>query len=288
VTEGIEFIIDYLDAIYLENCILDAFPKEAVIQCLHQYHRHYAVMVINLLDIVIVQALGCLFAGRPPHLLSLSAADIARLYTMLSAMDSLTEGVHRAIASLVDLLGLSDARHVVRYLYACESEFLLAFQTAVETDTLEKRLCITRAPVERNTFYIDAAEAVSLTDYRKLFEELTSCRYPEDQCQLLLKDVRHFRDFENLLLDTALPQSTCLMLFSALPVVTVAALFARHPLAPTETHPEDDESDRLLRQALSAYRQSLSPDERLSLDNLTASVIFTKTQRTLFSDGAAL
>ncbi|MDK2867617.1 MAG: hypothetical protein PWP51_1045 [Clostridiales bacterium] len=273
-SEGVEFIIDYLEAIYLENLILSAFPKKAILDCMRRYHRHYAIMIVNLLDIMMTQALGCLYAGRPPLQLNLSAADAAQLYTVLSMKENLSETIHRGLLHLIALLNLTASSLASNYLLAYERELYHNFHFAIETDTLEQRLCIDRSPIKRDFIFVNASAAMPLPDYRRLYHELISCRHAEDQCQLLLKDVHNFRDLENLLLDVPMPPETLHRLFRKLPDITLAALLVRHPVAASKYDPDENDSDRALRQALSLYMQSLAPDEHLSLHNLSASVTF--------------
>lgn len=78
--EGIEFIENYLQSLYYENEFCKMFSNEKIENLLYMYSRGYKDLIINIFSIVLVQAIGCVLAGRDYMELKLDLNDVQNIY----------------------------------------------------------------------------------------------------------------------------------------------------------------------------------------------------------------
>lgn len=78
--EGIEFIENYLQSLYYENEFCKMFSNRKIENLLYSYSRGYKDLIINIFSIVLVQAIGCILAGRDYLELKLDLNDVQKIY----------------------------------------------------------------------------------------------------------------------------------------------------------------------------------------------------------------
>lgn len=77
---GIEFIEKYLEYIYYENAFCNIFPKENVKIFLNSYSKDFSHLIINIFQIMLIQAIGCILANESYMNLNVSFEGIKRIY----------------------------------------------------------------------------------------------------------------------------------------------------------------------------------------------------------------
>lgn len=78
--EGVEFIKEYLNSIYLENEFCNKFSTEKIKYLLSSYAYDYKDLIINIFEIVLIESIGCKLAKRNIHDLAISSSELFEIY----------------------------------------------------------------------------------------------------------------------------------------------------------------------------------------------------------------
>lgn len=81
--DGIEFIKEYLNSIYLENTFCKKFSKEKIEYLLYGYSHDYPKLIINIFEIVLLETIACKLAKRNIRDLAVSIAELNKIYELL-------------------------------------------------------------------------------------------------------------------------------------------------------------------------------------------------------------
>ncbi len=81
--DGVEFIQEYLNSIYLENTFYKKFSEEKIKYLLYGYSHDYKELIINIFEIVLLETIGCKLAKRDIKDLSISIDELDDIYGML-------------------------------------------------------------------------------------------------------------------------------------------------------------------------------------------------------------
>lgn len=80
--EGVEFIKEYLNSIYLENIFCNKFSINKIKYLLLSYANDYKDLIINIFEIVFLETVGCKLVKRDIHDLEISSAELSEIYEM--------------------------------------------------------------------------------------------------------------------------------------------------------------------------------------------------------------
>ena len=107
---GIDYIYDYLQKLHLENEFCSCFSNEEIHCLLRSYDRRYQELLVNIFDLVLVNAIGSLLLGRDEISLHLSDYDRRYLQQTLSEFPSgrLGKPVDKAVSLLCRRLSIAD------------------------------------------------------------------------------------------------------------------------------------------------------------------------------------
>lgn len=263
--DGVEFIEAYLREIEAENAILCRFDPEEAHRLLLSLSREYADSPINLLEPVLLSALGLALLGKNPWRLCLNADDQARLQAMLSPL-SLSETCDRLAQALARLQADLPAH---AYAYATRCLPLLARHVhAALREGLPARVFPIPSGVESEAaLLLSYGERMPNDDYRRLLDELSGLT-GEARVQRTLSGVRSLADFIDLLADLPWRREEIERLVDCLPAADFLALTHLYPDASLLERP----AERLLHEALTARRDALPPEDRRRFDAALARI----------------
>lgn len=81
--DGIEFIRQYVNSIYLENQFCQKFRIEKIEDLLLGYSENYQKLVMNIFEIILLQVIACKMVKCSIYELEISMSDLERIYVML-------------------------------------------------------------------------------------------------------------------------------------------------------------------------------------------------------------
>lgn len=80
--EGVEFIKEYLNSIYLENTFCKKFSEEKIKYLLYGYSHDYQELIINVFEIVLLETIACKLVKRNIQDLSISTSELNEIYKL--------------------------------------------------------------------------------------------------------------------------------------------------------------------------------------------------------------
>lgn len=96
--EGVEFIKEYLKNIYLENEFCNKFSNYKVESLLYSYSTEYKHLIINIFEIVLLEAIACKLVKRNMYDLKISISDLNEIYVILNKKE---KGEIKIIISMI-------------------------------------------------------------------------------------------------------------------------------------------------------------------------------------------
>jgi len=227
---GIEFILKYLENLFLENEFCRDFAAEDIHHLLYGYDKGYKDLLINIFEQVLTAAVGCSLANRSVVELDISAEEIQHLHYELSEYDdcSLYLKVHEAAVKILEELNV-DSLSLQRYIERSLPRIISNITNAIKNNTLNKTFVSPVNPGLEPRIRFVSGTKMHDEDYRKLIDELIICRHSSDKLALIKEKVKSFGDLEDLLFDAQLSEEETASVFDILGDVEIAALIRRHP-----------------------------------------------------------
>ena len=251
---GIEFILKYLENLFLENEFCRDFAAEDIHHLLYGYDKEYKDLLISIFEQVLTAALGCSFANRSVVKLDISAEEVQHLHYELSEYDdcSLSLRLRKAAGKVLEELN-ADSLPLRRYIEKSLSKIITNILHAVRMNTLDKTFISKALPDLKPRIRFLSGTKMHDEDYRKLIDELLICRHSSDKLVLIKEKVKSFGDLEDLLLDAHLSEEETALVFDILGDVEIAVLVRRHPFKTDIQALDLSEGEMALRQYLKNY-----------------------------------
>ena len=92
--EGVEFINKYVNSLYIENQFCNLFPSENIEHLLNGYSPEYEDLVINIFEIVLLEAIACKLVGRDVKDLDLNECEFKRICEMFNGKSKVEIQAH--------------------------------------------------------------------------------------------------------------------------------------------------------------------------------------------------
>ena len=96
--EGVEFINEYVNSLYIENQFCNLFPSEKIEHLLNGYSPEYENLVINIFEIVLLEAIACKLVGRDVKDLELNECEFKQICEMFNGKSKVEIQTHIAKA----------------------------------------------------------------------------------------------------------------------------------------------------------------------------------------------
>lgn len=136
---GVEFIKEYLNSIYLENVFCNKFSEEKINYLLYGYSHDYKELIINIFEIVLLEAIGCKLAKRDIQDLAISIDELNEIYVKLKDKEKIEikQEINRAYKEICEEL-LLDNEQLQKYIEKNFDYIAEMITNAVEQNTLDK------------------------------------------------------------------------------------------------------------------------------------------------------
>ncbi|MEG6523566.1 DUF6179 domain-containing protein [Desulfotomaculum sp. 1211_IL3151] len=258
---GVEFIEKYLANLFLENEFCTNFAPEDINGLLYGYDEGYQDLLINIFEHVFTGALGCWLAQRNVVKLNIPVDQIEVMYNGLARnIHSLDLILSKASEGVLAELNITNPA-LQRYLAKNLPKIKTNITHAIETNNLDKVFVPLVNPNLKPKIEFSPEVKMDDAEYRKLINELLSCRYASDKLILIKEQVKSFDDLEDVLFDAQLSQEEIILIFKILEDVEIALLIRRYPYKSDVQAVDLSEKEQVFRLYLKNYLEQL-PYER--------------------------
>lgn len=137
--DGVEFIKEYLNSIYLENIFCKKFSEEKIKYLLYGYSHDYKELIINIFEIVFLEVIACKLAKRDVQDLSISTAELNKIYLLFKDKEKaeIENMINEVYKEICDEL-IADNEELQRYIKKNLSGVVEIIINAVKQNTLDK------------------------------------------------------------------------------------------------------------------------------------------------------
>lgn len=137
--DGVQFIKEYLNLLYLENLFCKKFSEEKIKYLLYGYSHDYKELVINIFEIVLLEVIACKLVKRNIQDLIISTAELNEIYLMFEDKEKvkIEEIINEAYKEIYNELIL-DNEALQKYIKKNLSNIVEIIINAVKQNTLDK------------------------------------------------------------------------------------------------------------------------------------------------------
>lgn len=137
--EGVEFIKEYLNSIFLENLFCSKFSESKLKYLLYSYSHDYKNLVINIFEIALFETIACKIVNRNIKDLTISKAELNTIYLILKDKTKLeiTEYIEKICTEVCEEL-FPENTDIPKYINQNLSEVVEIIFNASNQNTLDK------------------------------------------------------------------------------------------------------------------------------------------------------
>lgn len=260
---GIEYMESYLKHLYLENAFCGNFDPEKIHHLLYGYDRGYQHLLINIFEQVLTAALACSLTNRNPQELTITKEEIQDLTERLRGDDfqTLEYQIQKAAGKVMEILDLTNPS-LQHYIKKSLGKITCNIENALRLNTLHQVFITPKDPSLEPKIYFESSAQMDNEAYRRLVDELLSCRFTSDKIKLIKEMVKSLDDLATLLLDVPLEGEVLNALFDTLEDVEIAAILKKYPLISELQGVDLSEEEQRVRHFLEKYLEQLPANQR--------------------------
>ncbi|MDY5992795.1 MAG: DUF6179 domain-containing protein [Bacilli bacterium] len=137
--DGVEFIKEYLNSLYLENLFCMNFSEEKIKYLLYGYSHDYQELIINIFEIVLLETIACKLVNRDIQDLAISTLELNELYKLFKNKNNIEikNTVIKTYQRVLCEIGL-DSNEYEKYIEKNLDNITQMIINAVKQKTLDK------------------------------------------------------------------------------------------------------------------------------------------------------
>lgn len=230
---GIEYIFTYLQKLRWENEFCHRYSGRDIHLLLNGYDRHYRDLLVNVFQLLLINALGSVLLGGSALKIDITDAGRRILQTRLHGFTSaeLDCLLKKASCHLCEELGISDSSFR-QYISETISEFTARLRNALSHNRLESVFLELSDDREQEKICCEDGRKIDDESFRKFAEVLCSCGDASEKIALIHHQIHSQNDFVDILEADCLFGEEFSELFKSLGDTELALLCARLPSNP--------------------------------------------------------
>ncbi len=137
--EGIEFIKEYINSIYLENEFCNIFSNEKIEILLYSYSSEYKDLIINIFEIVFLEVIACKLVKKNIYDLGINSKELNEIYKLFKGknkieIEQIIKDAYRKICKEL----IEEKKELQEYIEKNLSGIVNIIENAVKQNTLDK------------------------------------------------------------------------------------------------------------------------------------------------------
>ncbi len=197
--QGVEYIEEYLRRLCLENEFLNCFSAKDINLLLIAYGREASHMLINLFELVLINALGCKLLDKEIKILDISAQENVWLQEKMSKLSKEERygQLLMAFSSLAKELAFSE--ELTAYVLPELPMLSERLSHHLDRNTLSHFFLSFNSALREDYEYLEEGEIMEDYKLRNLIERIENTDRIADKVKLILQEVRSTTDLIELL-----------------------------------------------------------------------------------------
>lgn len=255
---GIEYLYKYLSAIKLENDFCNKFCIDEIIKLLQSYDKNYEVLLINIFEIVLTNALGRLISGRDFSSLNISHLDIQFINNKFQKLTK--EQLEAQLIGYGEMccenLKLED-KSLINYIEAAIKKIVPVIMQKLKINALDKVFIAYNTNEKEKIFYYKDGLKMKDSDFKAVTEEIRACSLIEDKIIIIRNNIKSVQDLIDMLDAECLFKEEYKEYFKSLSKIEIALLLK---------YTEEVESEWIFE--LDKFISSINTEEKLEIQEL--------------------
>ena len=201
---GVTFILAYLKALKIETEFVSLFPNEIVEKLLASYDQEYEEDLLNIYELVLVNAIGCELTGGNPFGLTLDNEERVLLMHQLSDLNTtqLSKRLCEAYDRLSEKLFIDNPLErddQEAYAKRTLSQSVMSLKEALKQQRLESVFLEIKEREKKQKPVLDQGEEMENEKLRDLIEQVREMHYVSDKIAIIRRNVNNLDDMAELL-----------------------------------------------------------------------------------------
>lgn len=196
---GVEYIYEYLRYFTLEHNLIKLFSVQTINQLLLGFDKEAEHVLVNIFELVLTNALGCVLLGHDIRELDIHSKDLQWLQDNMEnlSLEDLQQRLRLAFKTIVEEFTLE--AETLAYTKVALSEIAIRLKNNLQTNTLDKLFVSFHSKESLEKEFL--VEGVSMEDeqLRDLIENIKVCSLIEDKVALFRDHVRSLADLIEIL-----------------------------------------------------------------------------------------
>lgn len=261
---GAEYMISYIEKSTLEHSLCLKFSFIEIEALLKAYHEGYEHLLINLYELVLINAIGRILLGKSLDSLKLEEGEVQLLESQLimqtnEVLGQMFQESARECLKHLDLL----SPEMNRYVYQTVSKFVPHVKEALNQGTLGQIFISEGEKVNQKITYL-GNEKLEDGVFKVLTEEIRNCKQVEDKIRWIQEKVRHVEDLKDVLEADCLLEEEYKAVYEALSDLEIALLLSL-TVADSFGIISSDDDEKEWKIALDRYLMMQKGDRRLRI-----------------------
>ncbi|SHJ94617.1 hypothetical protein SAMN02745163_02897 [Clostridium cavendishii DSM 21758] len=197
---GVEYMYNYLNDLNLENEFCNKFDIAEIVELLKGYDEQSEVLLINVFELVLVNALGVLICGKDLNSLNISNLDRDYIKNNLEKLsfDRLQEELLKHMRICCESLNIKN-ENLIAYMETATLKITSLVNESIKINKLEKVFISFKQDIYENNFkYIDG-EKMPNSKFKDLTEEIRDCSLVNDKIILIKENIKSLEDLIDML-----------------------------------------------------------------------------------------
>ena len=221
---GIDYMVDYIEKSLLEHSLCQKFKSEEIESLLERYHKGYRELLINIFELVLMNAIGRLIIERDLDSLALGELEVEEIEKKLEILS--TPLLRKLLLDkAMEVLERLDLATVEMQAYTAKTieKYVVRIEVALEDEMLDT-IFITSKKKEIQTIKYVAGKKLEDRAFKALTEEIRVCENTEDKIKWIKEQVRHIEDLRDVLEADCLFDEEYTKVYESLEDVEIALL----------------------------------------------------------------
>lgn len=263
---GVEYIIKYLNNLYLENSFCSKFDTDAIHEVMCGYDKSYKDLLVNIFGQVLQNSLGCAVLNKDILSLNLVDSDIQNLESFLK--DKSRESMHNLLQSaaykVLETLNI-ESESLESYIMESLPQIISMLYSELNSSAMQTVFVIRSRCAASKVIHYSMGKKMDDKEYRNIVNELIECRYSNDKIQIIKEHIKTLSDIEEIIIDGELSEDEAYTVFDMLDNIEVAVLLKRHQINQGMDAADPSASEIKLQGYLEGYFNRMPEDRRNEL-----------------------
>lgn len=196
---GLEYVLNYLQTLYSENKFLNFFPLSAIHRLLGSFSNDYKDLLVNIFELVLTNALGCILVNKNFILLNIEPAERKYLKEKLlnSSKDELNRILHEALNPLCKELDIADP-FLQKHLTEILPDLSARITNALAKNSLES-IFISFKENPRQPILFQEGTKMDDELFRSIIDEIKGCRSVSAKISIIQQEIHSLSDLLDIL-----------------------------------------------------------------------------------------